>query len=319
MVEFMYMMLLIVCQEEQTNSLSAKVALKRVGKLLVGRNPIQKRQQALPQSASYIPRKQQQPGTTPQGAEQHVPLTQATEQHVPLTPAAQPSPVAEQHAPSTPTAPHSPAMEALTSFKPVAPQPVPLPPTAQHLGQSKRASFYNINPGVWARLRAYAASKRTPDFPQRLKAFVMAEARMWLQFILTNLAPSEIRILIIELHTNLFPARTLVLNNARDVAVKLRVLYVMREFQATCQPASVSASRTAHKPPAVPAQQASLATCSDAEAPAFACTRAPVRSLARPMMKVPLRGFVVENIDDDMRLLLVGSHVEKVIIDLELE
>eukprot|EP00965_Chrysotila_dentata_P109337 3613504-Pleurochrysis_carterae.AAC.1 len=114
-----------------------------------------------------------------------------------------------------------------------------------------------------------------------------------------------------ELHTNLFPARTLVLNNARDVAVKLRVLYVMREFQATCQPASVSASQTAHKAPAVPAQQASLGTCSNAETPAFACARASVRFLARPIMKVPLRGFVVENIDDDMRPLPVASHVEK--------
>eukprot|EP00965_Chrysotila_dentata_P160276 5292617-Pleurochrysis_carterae.AAC.1 len=94
----------------------------------------------------------------------------------------------------------------------------------------------------------------------------MTEAKQWLTFIINNLDPADIRVFIIELHKDLFPLRTLVLNNARDVAVKLRVLYVMREFQAQ-QPAEAQTRTIAQE------------------------------SSASHVSKVPLRELVLEGVD----------------------
>eukprot|EP00965_Chrysotila_dentata_P058003 1923369-Pleurochrysis_carterae.AAC.2 len=160
------------------------------------------------------------------------------------------------------------------SQQPQPPSQPSLQPASQPLlqpkqpSQSQRATFYYIDESVWARLRTYAAAPRTPDFPQRLKTYVMTEAKLWLTFIINNLAPADIRVFIIELHKDLFPLRTLVLNNARDVAVKLRVLYVMREFQAQ-QPAASQTRTIAQK------------------------------SWASHVSKVPLRELVVEGIDKE--------------------
>eukprot|EP00965_Chrysotila_dentata_P153975 5089732-Pleurochrysis_carterae.AAC.1 len=81
-----------------------------------------------------------------------------------------------------------------------------------------------MSPGLWARLRAYAAAPRTPDFLRRLKAFCMAEARHWWMSINNVLTPGEIRIFVTELlHSEYHRDRTAVLgNDVQGAAIKLR-------------------------------------------------------------------------------------------------
>eukprot|EP00965_Chrysotila_dentata_P216162 6189214-Pleurochrysis_carterae.AAC.1 len=97
----------------------------------------------------------------------------------------------------------------------------------------KRSVFFYINEHTWDGLGALEASERTPDHPKRVKDFVVDKANIWYELITKKLAPEDIRSLVIELHEQLYPGRTLVLINLRESAVRLRFLYVIHEYEAT--------------------------------------------------------------------------------------
>ena len=131
-------------------------------------------------------------------------------------------------------------------------------PTQEVSSHHKRDMFYYISEQTWDALRAFHASERTPDFPKRFKEFALHEANIWHEFITNNLAPWEIRNLVIELHKKLYPGRTLFLDNLRERTISMRVTYVIKKYMASVRtPPAGTATHTGTSTTQAAAQSAS--------------------------------------------------------------